>query len=87
MDTFILNNELDFRNYIIKHKNEIMKIIIFEDNLDNIIFFYCFTKKIILASKEINNNYLNYVKIYENLKNELNFKTIINKNKVLKLIK
>ena len=88
MDTFILNNEKEFRDYIISFSNEIMKIIIFEDSLDNITYFYCFTKKLILATKDILKPFSYYKEIYSKLKNDLKFKTdISNNDKTLKLIK
>lgn len=88
MDTFILNSELEFRNYIISFSNEIMKIIIFEDTLDNIIYFYCFTRKLILATKESNKPFVDYVSIYTQIKDKLNLKTCIEEQKkVLRLIR
>ena len=87
MDTFLLDSELNFRDYITKNINKIMKIIIFEDDLDNIIYFYCFCSKYILATKENNKDFNYFLKIYKELNNNLNFKTIIENKKVLKLIK
>lgn len=88
MDTFIINSELEFRNYILKYKDYIKKIIIFEDSLDNIVYFYLFTNNTILATKEKNSIIEDYIKIYINLKDDLNFKTCINnQKKVLKLFK
>ena len=88
MDTFIINSELEFRNYILKYKDYIKKIIVFEDSLDNIVYFYLFTNNTILATKEKNSIFEDYIKIYINLKDDLNFKTCINnQKKVLKLFK
>ena len=88
MDTFIINSELEFRNYILKYKDYIKKIIVFEDSLDNIVYFYLFTNNTILATKEKNSIIEDYIKIYINLKDDLNFKTCINnQKKVLKLFK
>ena len=86
MDTFILNSELKLRNYINNYSDEIMKIILFEDSLDNIVYFYCYTKKILLTTKD----YLSfdyYYNIYTKIYKKLNFNTFISNNKVLKLIK
>ena len=79
MNTIIFKNELLFRISIINNKDIIDKIYVYEDNLDNIIFFYCFTiNNTIFAAKETsNNNYSYYQKIYNSIKNELELNAII----------
>lgn len=86
MDTFILKSEIELRNYINSHKNIIMKIIVFEDTPDNVVYFYCFTKNIMLATKEFK-KFECFINIYNEIYKELDFKTYFNKDKVLKLIK
>ncbi len=86
MDTFILKSEIELRKYINSHKNIIMKIIVFEDTLDNVVYFYCFTKNIMLATKEFK-KFECFINIYNEIYKELDFKTYFNKDKVLKLIK
>ena len=88
--TIILNNEVEFRNYINSHKLEIKKLYLFHDKLDNIIYFYCILlNNTIIATKEIfNNNYSYYKNIYIGIISNHNFiMNIDNDKKVLKLIK
>ena len=89
MNTIILNTELEFRNYIIKNINNILQIILFEDELDQIIFFYCFFQNdIIIATKEpACKNFSFYKKTYHLLNQELSFIEKENKSKSLRLIK
>ena len=62
LNTHILSSELEFRNYIQKDIENIIKIIIFEDILDKTIFFYCFmNNNTIIATKESTlNNFSSY---------------------------
>lgn len=91
MDTIIFDSEVKFRKYLIKNSENISNIIIFEDSLDNTIFFYSFTtNNLILASKNsLNNNFEYYLKIYKKIITKLNLNIEYNsKNpKVLKLSK
>ena len=49
----VLKSELEFRKYIILNSNLISKIIIFEDSLEGITYFYCFSNdEVIAATKE-----------------------------------
>ena len=89
LNTHILSSELEFRNYIQKDIENIIKIIIFEDILDKTIFFYCFmNNNTIIATKESTlNNFSSYVKLYKDLTNKYKFHTINNKKtKTLRLI-
>ena len=53
LKTIVFDSEVEFRECVIQHLNDIYKIIIFEDVPDKIIFFYCFAKKgLILSAKE-----------------------------------
>ena len=52
VNSIILKSELEFREYITYNSEEILKIFIFEDKLDNLIFFYCFTNDSMIAVKE-----------------------------------
>lgn len=82
----ILNSELAFREYVTLNIQNISKVIIFEDTLDETIYFYCFTIDSIIATKEPNSkNFDFYTTIYEQInKNQY---TISHKEKVLKMIK
>lgn len=86
----IFKYEREFRNYIINNYKNINKIIIFEDSLDNVIYFYCFTlNNIVISCKENNiKNILYYEKVYLMLSNKYNLINEINhKDKSIKLIK
>lgn len=90
LNTHILSSELEFRNYIQKDIENIIKIIIFEDILDRTIFFYCFmNNNTIIATKESSlNNFNFYLKLYKNITNKYKFQHITNKKeKTLRLIK
>lgn len=51
--TVILSSEVEFRNYVISNSQNISQVIIFEDILDCVSFFYCFCKDgTIVATKE-----------------------------------
>ena len=53
LQTIVLNSEYVFRNYVISNLRNIYEIIIFEDSLDNVIFFYILTKDgFIIAAKD-----------------------------------
>ena len=86
--TIILKNELEFREYITYNSEEILKIYIFEDYLDNTIFFYSFTNDTIVATKEIKEKPFYYYKeIYSLLSSKIKMQTYEQKSKVLKLHK
>lgn len=91
MNTIIFDSEIKFRKYLIKNSEDIISIILFEDKLDNTIFFYCFmNNNLILASKNSSiNNFEYYLEIYMKLIVKLNLYIEYNtKNpKVLKLRK
>ena len=86
----ILNSESEFRKYIISNSDDILKIFVFEDSLDPIIFFYCFfSNGLIIATKEPSTKeFLYYNKIYTQLTRELNLDIDPDSNfKVLKIKK
>ena len=87
----ILSSELDFREYLIQNFENISKIFIFEDSLDNIIYFYCFFNNyIFIATKEkLEKTFFYYKNLYNQLAQEYKFKNITksNQEKVLKLKK
>ena len=88
--TNILNSELEFRDYLIENINYINKIIVFEDILDHVIFFYCFMENnTIIATKELElNNFSYYAKVYKYLAKKYLFHDINNEQaKTLRLIK
>ena len=90
INTIILNSEIEFRNFITKNMYNITKTIIFEDILDEIIFFYAFmSNNTIIATKEKStNNFSFYVKLYNFIANEYNLDSIAdNQTKSLRLIK
>ena len=73
LKTIVFNSELEFRKYVILNSNKSSRIIVFEDVLDNVIFFYSFIKDdLIVSTKErLNNNFSTYRKIYSNLTSKL----------------
>lgn len=73
LKTIIFNSELEFRKYVILNSNQASRIIVFEDVLDNTIFFYCFIKEdLIVSAKERSaNNFSTYREIYSNLASNL----------------
>lgn len=91
MNTIIFDSELEFRNYLIENSESIISIMLFEDKLDNVIYFYSFTKNsLIIATKELsikNYDYYNkkYLKLIKTL--NLNVEYTIDSPKVLKLSK
>lgn len=91
MNTIIFDSELEFRNYLIENSESIISIMLFEDKLDNVIYFYSFAKNsLIIASKELsikNYDYYNkkYLKLIKTL--NLNIEYTIDSPKVLKLTK
>lgn len=72
--TIIFGSEPEFRDYVIRHSKDIIRIVIFEDKLDNKIFFYCFmTKRLIVATSEpLTITYEFFHKAYITLANSLN---------------
>ena len=90
LNTIIVNSELEFRKYIEDNFEEVVKIYVFEDTLDNTIFFYLFAKNnVIVATKELSmNNFSYYYKLYSLLAKKLKLYSYnLNKSKTLKLIK
>ncbi len=88
MDTFILDSELSFRKYILSNSNKIMKIYLTLDELDSVIYFYCFADNLIVSTKEFTTNFDFYLKIYNDIYKLLGFNTFdLNKNKTIKLIR
>ena len=73
--TITLNSEYEFRNYVISNTQNISKIIIFEDNLENIIYFYCFYKNgNIIATKELNHiDFFHIKETYKDLATDFSF--------------
>ena len=69
----IFDSEKEFRKYLIQKSKSIKRLIIFEDNLDSMIFFYCFmNNKTIVASKEYSyKDFMIFKKDYIMLSNEL----------------
>jgi hypothetical protein len=91
MNTIICNSELEFRNYLIEHSDEIINVMVLEDKLDKVIYFYSFTKNsLIIASKEFYpKDFGYYSKKYQKLIKTLglNIEYIGNNPKILKLKK
>lgn len=91
MNTIIFNSELEFRNYLIEHLEDILNVILLEDKLDSVIYFYSFTKNdLLLASKELSiKDFDYYSKKYKKLIKilKLNIDYICDNPKILKLIK
>lgn len=89
--SYIFNSELEFRNYIILNIEDVDKIWIFEDDLDHMIFFYCFLLDgSFIATKELStNNFDSYKKVYKKLMKLLKLHIIQehNHSKILKLKK
>lgn len=87
----IFNSELSFREYLINNSNNIKKIYLFEDKLDNIIYFYCFflDRSVIAAYKKNLDNFDYYCTLYKNIANynQLNISISKEQNKVLKITK
>ena len=87
-NSIIFKNELEFREYITYNSEEILKIFIFEDELDNIIFFYAFTNDLIVAAKEnMLKPFSYYEEIYKLLSKKIKLSAYLKKDKVLKLTK
>ena len=78
----ILISEENFREYAISNFKDIYQIIIFEDILDHVIFFYCFKKKkTIIAAKEFfYDNFYFYKNYYKKLAKQINFSVSNYKN-------
>ena len=76
----VLKSELEFRKYIILNSNLISKIIIFEDSLEGITYFYCFSNdEVIAATKELSSNiFSKFREIYVKLSKVLNFNFKLN---------
>ena len=87
MNTIIFDSELKFRQYLIKYSKNINNMIILEDKLDNIIYFYGFTcDDLIIATKESSlKNFEYYTKIYKKLGLDIEYNQA--NPKVLKLTK
>ena len=81
------NSELEFRNYVLHNKNNIDKLYVFEDTLDNIIFFYCITINGTIVATKLKSNCFNaYSNLYKKINDELLLNVYSNK-KSLKLKK
>lgn len=91
MNTIIFNSELEFRNYLIEHLEDIINVMVLEDKLDSVIYFYSFTKNdLLLASKELSiKDFDYYSKKYKKLIKilKLNIDYINDDPKILKLTK
>lgn len=91
MNTIIFNSELEFRNYLIEHLEDILNVILLEDKLDSVIYFYSFTKNdLLLSSKELSiKDFDYYSKKYKKLIKTLNLSIdyINDDPKILKLTK
>ena len=81
----VLKSEIDFYKYIIMNYNLVDRIFVFEDTLDNIIFFYAILQdNTFIGAKEVaNNNYLNYYEKYMSLDLPVEFSSV--EDKILKL--
>ena len=80
----ILNSEKELRKYVISKHSDIYQIIVFEDILDHVIFFYCFNKNnSIVATKEFfYEDFSFYKKSYEKLAKEIDFSASNYKNQL-----
>ena len=80
----IFDSELEFRKYVIQYSKELRRIIIFEDTLDEFIFFYCFMKdNTIVATKELSTkNFSSFKSSYLQLVTKLNCNASIHRNKI-----
>ena len=69
LTTIIFNSESEFRKYIILNAKDIAQILVFEDKLDHVIFFYCFTRKdLVVATKESSlKSFFTYQDTYQKL--------------------
>jgi len=85
LKTIILNSEVELRDYVAKSSHNITQIIVFEDALDNTIFFYCFTKNgLIYACKEPSaKKFRYYKKIYKQLAKKLNLHIFPNSSQII----
>lgn len=91
MHTIVFDSEKEFRKYLIKNYKDIINVILLEDKLENIIFFYSFTNNnLIIASKHSSTtDFEFFYKIYQKLieKLELNIEYTTSDPKCLKLSK
>lgn len=88
INSIVFNSEIEFRESVIYNYNYIDKIYIFEDSLDNIIYFYCFLyNKSFFATKTYNNDFIYYSTIYKKLQKELKISFESKNPKILKLKK
>ena len=78
--TIILSSEIEFRNYVISNYPNISQVIIFEDILDGVSFFYCFFKDgTIIATKEfMYKPFSHFRKIYSDMAKHINFSIVNN---------
>ena len=90
-ESIIFKSELEFRNYVVQNIKDISKIIVFEDILENNLYFYCFiNESIIVGTKEQSIKRFDFYKeIYQSLTKEWDFNTIPEQSqfKILKLVK
>ena len=80
----IFDSELEFRKYVIQYSTSIQRIIIFEDSLEQFIFFYCFFEdNVIAAAKELSTkNFSSFKSSYIQLVTKLNCNASIHRNKI-----
>lgn len=83
--TIILNSEQEFRNQVILHPHVISQIIVFEDVLDQTIFFYCFTQNgFIYTCKEPSTKKFHfYKKMYKQLAKKMNLHVFPNSSQII----
>lgn len=90
LEIITFNSELEFREYVIQHSKGIERLLVFEDTLDQMIFFYCFAKSgSYVATKEhLFENFNAFKHIYTQLANklELNNTTNYNNNDTIEFI-
>ncbi len=85
--TILFPTEWDFRQYVIQKITLVQRIVIFEDLLDHVVFFYGFTKDMnVLATKEPARKNMEYfIRTYQKLANEHHFHMTSCQNPFLKL--
>ena len=83
-ECIIFNSELEFRKYVIQHVKNIQRVLVFEDELDQMIFFYCFTKgHIYVSTKELSiKDFSSFKETYSHLASELHLNIGIYHNDV-----
>ena len=86
-DVIILNSESEFRNCVNSNLENVSQIFVFEDILDKIIFFYCFTKNdMIYATKEPSkNNFKTYSRFYKRLSKKLHLQIFLSYKQLISI--